>query len=318
MRTYLWLPIILLSLFACKDKKKLTGNQHVEADEFFNAYNDIKLPFTVSDTNMKQLSDTNTISYTIFTQFISDTILNNPFGKDRKFVIHPIGKFGEKEKETYFITLVTGKADTAIYLSVYDKNKVMANMPLVISNNDERVATATIDKKLSISINREWTINNDIFYNRIIYAYNNVGLFTTVLTETNEDRRAEKTLSNPLDTFPKKYKYSGDYVKGNKNIVSVRDGRNPDEYLFFVYFESGSEGETCGGELRGTMKMVSEKAAIYQGEGDPCKLDFSFTSSQVKVKETGSCGNYRGIKCFFNDTYTRKKEIKAASKKNKT
>jgi hypothetical protein len=145
-----------------------------------------------------------------------------------------------------------------------------------------------------------------------------VGMFTTVLTETNEDRRAEKTLSNPLDTFPKKYKYSGDYVKGNKNIVSVRDGKKTDEYLFFVYFKNESEGETCGGELRGTMKMVSEKAGIYQGEGDPCKLDFSFTSNQVKVKETGSCGNYRGIKCFFNDTYNMNKEIKATSKKNKT
>ena len=315
MRKFLVWTVILLSLFACKNKKKLSGNQHVEAAEFFNAYNNLKLPFTVTDTTMAHVADTNTISYNIFTQFVPDTIFNNPFGKDRKIVIHPIGKFGEKDKETYFTTLVTGKNNAAIYLSVYDKNKFTASMPLITANDDEKVTTASIDKKLSITINKEWIIKNDIFYNRMIYAYNNVGIFTTVLSETNEDRRTEKTVTNPLDTFPRKYKYSGDYIKGNKSIVSVRDGKKPAEYLFFVYFENGNEKEPCGGELRGMMKMVSEKAGIYQGEGDPCKLDFVFAANKVTVKETGSCGNYRGIKCFFNDTYTKKKEIKTSAKK---
>lgn len=315
MRKYLILAIVLVSLFACKNKKKLSGNQHVETDEFFSAYDNLKLPFNVSDTNMQQVGDTNTISYAVFTQFIPDSIFNNPFGKDRKLTIHPIGKIEQKGKESYFATLVNGKNASAIYLSVYDKNKFTASMPLVVTNDDEKVTTAAIDKKLSIIVNKEWTIKDDIFYNRIIYAYNNVGIFTTVLTETNEDRRAEKTVSNPLDTFPKKYKYSGDYMKGSKNIVSVRDGKKPNEYLFFVYFENGSEDEPCGGELRGMMKMVSEKAAVYQGETDPCKLDFTFSGNQVKVKETGSCGNYRGIRCFFNDTYTKKKETRAVAKK---
>jgi hypothetical protein len=33
------------------------------------------------------------------------------------------------------------------------------------------------------------------------------------------------------------------------------------------------------------------------------------------VKEEGSCGNHRDIKCFFNDSYTRKREAKPKSKK---
>lgn len=315
MRKYLFWAITLMSLLACKDKKKLSGNQHVEADEFFNAYDELKLPFNVSDTNFTIVADTNTISYAIFTQFINDSIFNTPFGKDRKLIIHPIGKHEEKGKETYFATLVTSKTNSAIYLSVHDKNKFTASMPLIISNNDEKVTTATIDKKLTIVVNKEWTIKDDIFYNRMIYAYNNVGIFTTVLSETNEDRRAEKSVTNPLDTFPKKYRFSGDYVKGKKNILSVRDGKKPDEYLFFIYFENDNEEETCGGEVRGVMKMLSEKAGVFQGQGDPCQLDFSFLANSVSVKETGSCGNYRGIKCFFNDTYSKKKEIKIPLKK---
>lgn len=315
MKKYLVSAILLFALFACKNKKTLSGNQNVGAEEFFNAYDDLKLPFNVSDTNITAVADTNTISYTIFTQFIPDSIFTGVFGKDKKLTIHPIGKIEQKDKETYFATLVTSKNSSAVYLSVYDKNKFVANLPLVFSNDDEKVTSATIDKKLSIVINTEWTIKDDIYYNRIIYAYNNVGVFTTVLTETNADRRVEKVVSNPIDTFPKKYKYSGDYRKGSKNIVSVRDGKKPDEYLFFVYFESGKEDEPCGGEIRGVMKVASEKVAIYKGEGDPCQLSFNFASNTVTVKETGSCGNYRGIKCFFNDTYTKKKENKIQTKK---
>jgi hypothetical protein len=33
------------------------------------------------------------------------------------------------------------------------------------------------------------------------------------------------------------------------------------------------------------------------------------------MKEEGSCGNHRDIKCFFEDTYTKKKEIKSKTKK---
>jgi hypothetical protein len=317
MKQYLIWGFILFTLFGCKNnnKKTFSGNQNVGAEEFFGAYNELKLPFEVSDTNMRQVPDTNKISYAIFTQFIPDTIFNSVFGKDRKLTIHPIGKVEQKGKESYFATLVNSKSNSAIYLSVYDKNKVTANMQLVVSDDDEKVTTATIDKKLSITINKEWTIKDDIYYNRMIYAYNNVGIFTIVLSETNADRKSEKIVSNPIDTFPKRFKYSGDYKKGGKNLVSLRDGKMPNEYRFFIYFESGNEEDACGGEIRGVMKMASEKVAIFKGEGDPCKLNFNFASNTVIVKETGSCGNYRGIKCFFNDTYTKKKETKTVARK---
>ncbi len=312
---YLAALFILISLFACKNKKKLSGGQHVEATEFFDAYSTLKLPFSVSDTSMTDAADTNTISYSVFTQFVPDSIFKNPFGKERRLTIHPIGKIEQKGKETYFTTLVNSKNQSAVYLTVYDKNKFTASMPLVISDDDEKVTTASIDPKLSIVINKEWTVKDDLFYNRIIYAYNNVGIFTTVLTETNEDRKAEVSASNPLDTFPKKYKYSGDYIKGAKNFASLRDGKKPNEYLFFVHFESDNEEEPCAGELKGMLTMISEKAGVYTSNGDPCKLDFTFTATEVKVKETGSCGNYRGIKCFFNHNFVKKKEAKASSKK---
>src|SRR4051794_40810051 len=116
MKKPLALVLALLFLFACNNKKKVSGEQHVETDEFISAYNEMKLPFSVSDTNMRSVSDTATISYAVFTQFVPDTVFNNPFGKDRKLTLRPIGKIVQKDKESYFATLVSSKNIAAIYL----------------------------------------------------------------------------------------------------------------------------------------------------------------------------------------------------------
>ena len=191
-------------------------------------------------------------------------------------------------------------------------------MPLVISDNDKAADAASIDKKLSIVISKEWTEKNKDLYTRTIYAYNNIGIFTTILTETNDERsNVEKGLVNPLDTFQKKYKYSGDYMNGKKKFLSIRDGKTPSQYLFFVHFENLDEVEPCGGELKGQFKLVSDKAGRFSQTGDPCGIDLSFTGSKVNVKENGSCGNHRGIKCFFNDTYTKKNDTYTKKKEPK-
>src|SRR5205085_4736421 len=108
------------------------------------AYKEMKLPFSVSDTNMRSVTDTATISYSVFTQFVPDTVFNNPFGKDRKFTLRPIGKIVQKGKETYFATLVSSKNVAAIYLTVFNKNKFSTNMPLLVTNDDGSVTTPSI------------------------------------------------------------------------------------------------------------------------------------------------------------------------------
>ena len=315
MTKYVLAVIILLSVMGCKSKKKTSVDQQPETYEFLESYKKLTLPFNVTDSNITAAADTNTISYPDFTQVVPDSIFNNPFGKNRKLTIHPVGRIQQKGKETYYVTLVNDKSISAIYLFVINKNKFVVSMPLVTNKNDSATNSASIDKKLSIVLNKEWTIKNEPFYKRTIFAYNNVGVFTTVLTETNEDRTAGKVILNPLDTFPKRNKYSGDYVKGNKNVLFVRDGKTPAQYLFYVHFQTEDQDEPCSGELKGTLKMVSEKAGVYTGNGDPCVLNLTFTGNEVKVKETGSCGNYRGIKCFFNDTYIKKRAAKTVGKR---
>ena len=307
--------LLLVGMTACKDKGKDKGRTSLAPKELTEAYTKLKLPYYVVDSTMNEKIPAKTISLASFTKYIPDTIFNTTFGKDRNLTLQPIGQIDEKSREDYFITYVKSKSKAAIYLSVYDSSKHTVSMPLVTSDEDDITNTASIDKRLTIVINKEWTIKNDIYYNRSIYAYNNVGLLTTVLTETNEQRRTDDIITNPLDTFPKTYKYSGDYGKGSKGYLFIRDGNTANEYLFFVHFKSGTEEEPCGGELRGKFNMVSDKEGQYASAGDPCGMSLIFKGNEVQVKENGSCGNYRDIKCFFNDTYTKKKETKTTTKK---
>jgi hypothetical protein len=95
--------------------------------------------------------------------------------------------------------------------------------------------------------------------------------------------------------------------------VAIRDGKDEKTYLFFVHFEK-KEG-TCIGELKGELKMKNAKEGLYNIGGDPCIIDFTFRDRTVSLKEQGSCGNRRGINCFFNDAFTRKKQPKTKRKK---
>src|SRR5688572_30604241 len=70
----LFLAVIMTG---CKSKKaSLSGDEPVEISDFIEFFPDRRLPFQVADsTLLKKETDSLLISYTIFTQFVPDTIL---------------------------------------------------------------------------------------------------------------------------------------------------------------------------------------------------------------------------------------------------
>ena len=56
--------------------------------------------------------------------------------------------------------------------------------------------------------------------------------------------------------------------------------------------------------------MKGQNEGIYSQGGDPCIIDFNFEGNEVTLKEKGSCGNRRGMDCFFDDTFTKKRSRK--------
>ncbi len=317
MRHFILLAL-LIALISCKEKKaNLSGDAPVKVNDFVAAFRPLTLPYTASDTNISKLGDTLNFSQKVFTQFVPDSVLTSLINPSKKFTIYPLGRI-EKKEENYLLSVITQNKKTQLLVAVFDrKNKFLAAKLLLANNdNDGYVHTLSINREPTFTVSKE-RINNEtkqLQFTRVGWVYASGVAFMVVINDTNEDPTKTGVL-NPIDTLPKKNKLSGDYIRDKKNFISLRDGKNANNYLLFIHFEK-REG-TCIGELKGELKMKDDKSGIYSQAGDPCIIDFTFEGNDITLKEKGSCGNRRGIECFFDDTFTKKKEPKVKKKKTK-
>lgn len=305
------LALIILCLYSCKEKKAdLSGNAPVKANDFIAAFAVIDLPYTGADTNITDLADSTIISYPVMSQFIPDSSLKTIIGNEKKVSISPIGRI-EKQKEVYLLANIMIGKKTHLAAFVLDKkNHFLAAKELLSdANKDGYIHSLSINKEPTFTIAKEKmnAEKQQLQYTRTGWAFNGTDGFMQVVNETNEDVKRNNTVINPIDTLPKKNKLSGNYTQDNKNFISIRDGKTANTYLFFIHFEKNNG--TCAGELKGEMIMKGSNEATYSDNGDPCVMDFKFNGNEITVKEQGSCGNHRDIKCFFDDSYTRKKEV---------
>jgi len=315
---YCWLVFFVFLLAACKSKKvSLAGDEPVEVADFIDFFPETKLPYLVADSNLlKKEKDSLLISYKVFTQFVPDTILHKIFGKNAKPKIYPMGRAAGDETYLFAKTL-SGEKRAALVLSFDKKDQFIAAMPLL--SLDQSAATqqaSSMDSRYTITktIYRK-NADGNIGEGKDVYVLNNEAKnFMLIMTDALDDRATE--LTNPIDTFSRKQKYTADYGTGKMNIVSIRDGRKNDRLSFFIHFEK-SNGD-CTGELKGEAIIKSSTLAEYREGGDPCVLQFRFTGSSVTVKELEGCGSRRGLRCSFDGTYPRKKEIKPKTTRSKT
>lgn len=314
-KTTLAILSLLLLVTACKDKKGgLSGDKPVTAKELLAVYPAINLPYTVADTNINRLKDTTTIPYKALQQFIPDSILEKLEGGSKakaKTRIHPLGRI-EKDNGNYLLTTFTYNKHTSLAAFFFDKkNEFKAALELLPArHNNDYTYTVGINREPTFTVNKErFASANQLLYTRTGYAYIDASAdFLTVINETNDEQKKVNEIYNPIDTMARKNKFSGDYVEDKKNFIAVRDGRNAQEYLFFIHFEKNNGA--CTGELKGEFTVAANGKAVYKQNGDPCVIDFAFTNTRITVKEQGSCGNHRGIRCLFNDSYDKKKEKK--------
>ncbi len=312
-----WYLLVLLAMVGCKDKPvDLSGETTIKISDFLAVFPKITIPYTIADTNMVKAADTVVIGYKAFIQFFPDSSLTAIVGNSRKLVIHPVGSI-EKDKENYLLVLFTVKKVTHLAVFVTDKkHKFLAAKALLSSaKTDNYIHSLSINKEPTFLVSQERTgKDNQLQYSRAGWVYTSAGYFMVVVNDSNEDSRHTENIINPLDSLARKNKYSGDYAQDKKNFISLRDGQTSASYLFFVHFEK--EEGSCTGEIKGEMKMKTATTAQFKQNGDPCIIDFTFNEKKITIKEQGSCGNHRGIKCFFDDTFIRKKDPKVVKKKN--
>ncbi|MFC0772745.1 hypothetical protein [Terrimonas alba] len=309
-RKYCLFVLFAVMMVSCKSKKpSLSGEDPVEIADFIDFFPAAKLPYQVADsTLLRKEKDSLLISYKVFTQFVPDSILTQALGKTTKIKIYPLARIDGDE--TYlFAKTIAGNKRAALILGFDKKQQFIAGMPFL--KQDDLAATqqaASIDTRYSIykTILKK-NANGTVSEGKDVYVLNSGSKsFMLIMTDALDDRVSE--LTNPIDTFSRKQKYTADYGSGKMNLVSFRDGRKNDRLSFFIHFEKNN-GE-CTGELKGEAIIKSPTLAEYREGGDPCVLQFKFSSSAVTIKEIDACGSRRGLRCSFDGIYPRKKEAK--------
>jgi hypothetical protein len=312
--------VLTCVLICCKSKKKsLSGNEEVSMDDFMESFETVKTPYTITDSIfMKDDNDSSVIGYEVFTKFVPDSVITKHFSKEDKPDLFPVVKLKTEKKESYLFCKAYTDVKEILYLLCFDKsNKFIASKVMfAYDENSDYEAIVTIDNKFTITVNRQHrSTEGELLYKKDAYVLNDAGGFTLILTESNDAVAKTVSIINPIDTLPRKRKFSGDYLIDKKNFISVRDGKNASTFLFFIHFEK--DGGTCNGELKGEAKIKSPTTAQFQGNSDPCTINFSFKENAITMKEIEGCGNHRDIKCFFEGTFIKKKEVKPKAQADK-
>jgi hypothetical protein len=311
MKKYVLLIALPATFFCCRGKKvSLSGNESVTANEFIESFETVKAPYEIGDSIFdKEENDSSLIGYKIFTQFVPDTVITRHYPKGTKPDLYPVAKIRNGKKETYLFCKSQTDAKEILYLLCFDKSDRFIASKVLFAYDKNYHSMAAVDPKWTITvIRRHRSPEGELLYKKDAYVLNGTGGFILILTESNEAAARNLGIINPIDTLPRRHKYSGDYVIDKKNLISVRDGKNTASFLFFVHFEK--EAGTCNGELKGEAKFTSPATAQFHGSSDPCTIHFSFAANKIIMKEIEGCGNHRDIKCFFEGEFTRKKEVK--------
>lgn len=319
MKGRFWLIVLTvgLVLFGCKGKKKisLSGEEPVDVADFIESFEPADLPYQVADTSVaKKTSDTLLISYKVFTQLVPDTVLTKIFGKGVKPKLYPMVRIPGPDHGTYLFVKGISTDRKAVLVACFDKknNYVTAMPALQLDASPATQQFFVIDKRytLSKSITRK-NPDGSTSDGRNVYVLNEPAKsFLLIMTDALDEKSVD--MINPIDSFSRKNKYSGDYIKDKSNLVSVRDNKKPGRMTFFVHFERKNN---CTGELKGEANFTSGNTAVYRAPGDPCVLQFNFTTSSVAIKEVEGCGSHRGVDCLFEGVYPRKREAKKKTSK---
>ncbi len=318
LRRWKLLLFVVILMIACKSKKvSLSGDEPVEVSDFIEFFPDVALPFQVADSNLlKKENDSLLISYKVFTQFVPDSIVTKFFGKNVSPKIYPMGK-AEQDEKYLFAKALSGSKRTALLICFDKQDQFLGAMPLLsLDQSANTQQTGIVDSRYTItrSLIRK-NADGSASEGKEVFVLNGAAKdFTLIMTDALDDKVTE--LTNPIDTFSRKQKFTADYGSGKLNLVSIRDGRKGDRLSFFIHFDK-DKGE-CTGELKGEAIIKSGSVAEYREAGDPCILRFSFTSSAVTIKEVEGCGSRRGLRCSFDGVYPRKKDQKGKTTKPKS
>jgi len=309
MRKLLFLGFICF-LYACGDKPTdLSGDAPIKINDLVSVFNAATLPINLSDTSLTQYKDSIEIGRKALSQIVSDTVLEKIVSaKDKKATIHPLFKI-EKETEYYLLIKIKHPKKEEIGILVFNKDNKFLDYKSIIDFNKDKGS----NNGKSLYINNEpsflleenrYNKDNVLFNEKKAWAFSE-GVFKIIYFD-NVIKLENKNIINPIDTLPSNNEFSGNFENNAKNFITLRDNGAADKYQFFLHTE---KSEDCVGELKGILQF-KKNVATFSEKGDACHIQFTVQGNNISIKEDGNCGNHRGIKCSFDESFNRKKRAK--------
>lgn len=305
--------VILFSIFSfgCGDAETdLSSDEPLKPDEFISAFKLLDKNFTATDKEIIGLADSVNIHPKHLNKFFADSIINGLLESEKKSVFYPLGRI-VKNKDSYLLLVAVKNKMPSVFVAVLNnENKYLASKKLFTTTaNDSYTYNLSINREPTFFVSREKTNSDKEYkYTKMGWAYSGK-TFIPVVKETNERNDKLAIIVNPIDAFKSENFHSGNYEDDDRNFISIRDGRTKQDYIFFLHVDKNNG--TCIGELKGVMNLTTDSThALYSIGGDPCIIDFTFGRNSISIKEKGSCGNRRGMDCFFDEVFGKKKEKK--------
>lgn len=304
--------IILLTiglLTACKSKEKGNGNADAPLtfDDFQAFFKEAELPYKLTPEVLQaNIPDSLSLDKKVIQQFLIDTLTKGDFPKATPLKYYPLQQLKGTDLR-YFLVKVKGGTAVNAYLCFVDKKGKYLNHMLVgkSGGNGQETVSFSLDRKYVVKVSTEKKLSaSRTALKEDFYTTNADGSVALIMTNSNEPAISGQVF-NPIDTLPRKHKLSGDYMAGDMNIVSIRDGVEPKTFQFFITFYKANGN--CRGELSGIGHYTSANKGEYKDKESSCGIAFQFSGSRVSIQEIGGCGAFRSVKCFFEGSFVKKK-----------
>ncbi|MFY0254857.1 hypothetical protein ACDQ55_12975 [Chitinophaga sp. 30R24] len=311
MKRFLLLFLAIGVLAACKTKKKAgegSGEQMTIAD-FQALFTPGTLPYKLTaDTLQLKLPDSLRLD-TAAMRFLTDTLSKGDFGRNENVKYFPLQRI-TGNAVNYIVVKAVGRTGAVGYLCFMNKKgKYLSRLRAATTEGDDSAVTSLLlDAKNVIKISNEKKLpGNRTALKEDFYGVNADGSVNLIMTNSNGPTNVGQ-IFNPIDTLPRKNKFSGDYTSGDMSIVSIRDGEDAKTFQFFITFSK--DNGNCKGELSGKGHFIAGNKGEYKDKETSCGISFQFSAGRVNIREIGGCGAYRGIKCFFEGGFVKKAKKK--------
>jgi hypothetical protein len=315
--TRIGFAFVVLVMFSCNNHKNDKDENGFSYEAFSKLFHSSAVPYRLSDADLLSNKDTSQIRSPQFLSFIPDSLKTALFGKTTRVRYVALANVKGSGHTSYYVVKAIGGNKRVALLMPFTDNKSDAVFPFLVPDADPSTSQQSIlDRQNAVIKNITQRQPSGVTAEGSeVYQYD-VSSKRFLLALTNPIGNGTSEIVNPIDTLPRKHKFSGDYVKNKRNFVSVRDGRSANQLLVFVHIEN--EKGDCTGELKAEVLLTSPTTAIYREGGDPCGMAFRFSTSSVIVKEEGGCGSRRGLDCSFDGSFNRKKEAKSKTQIKKS